>query len=159
MPSYTTGRKNHWPYILRQWSIPVAIFLIIILYDQFFPNDFIDISDTFYWIGAILLLTRLIDLTRRERIYKIEIDETAKNITQYYRSPFSGAGEKIYTLSKMRLYTKTRNTGSAADTITRSLKLYKDHREIIRLDTHKDGFTPQTLQEIREALIRLGVQT
>jgi hypothetical protein len=41
--------------------------------------------------------------------------------------------------------------------ITRSLILYKDRREALLLDTKKDGFTPETLQEIRQVLERLGV--
>ena len=157
MPSYTTGRKTHWPYILRQLSVPAGIYLLIIIYDLASPNIFI--KDIYYWTGLVVILAGFLQLAARKRVYKIVIDENDKTIAQYYRSLLAGAGEKIYTLSKMRLYTKNRSTASTAGTTTRSLILYKDHREILRLDRNKDGFTSQTLQEIREMLIQLGAQT
>lgn len=154
MLSYTTERKSYWLYIFKQWLIVAAIYFIIIIYDQFFANDFINITDGFYWIGAGLLTYRFIDLISRMRIYKIVIDANERTITQYYRRLFSGEGEKIYTLSKMQLYI---NSAAAPASAVTSLKLYKDHREIINLGVKKDGFTAVILQEIGKQLQQLGV--
>lgn len=157
MTTYTTGRKSYWPHILKQWSIAAGIFFIIILYDQLFGNDFINISDTFYWAGAILLLAQYVDLISRKRVYKIVIDETSKTITQYYRSPMSGEGEKIHSLDKAQLYVKSKVSAAGGGITTQSLELYKSLRLVLDLDPKKDGFSPATLQEIRVELERLLV--
>lgn len=156
MPHYTSGRKTYWPYLLKQWLKPLAVYVIIIAYDQFFSNDIINITAGFYWIGAILVLYRLIDLLSRICVYKISIDENARTLTRYHHSLFSGKGEKIYTLSKMQLYIKG-EPSSSSGILPASLALYKDHREILQLGVRKDGFTPQTLDDIRRKLEELGI--
>jgi hypothetical protein len=154
---YTTARKSNWPYILKRWSVSIAFFLVIVVYDQFFSNNFLDITDTFYWIAIILLLGHFIDLISKPRIKKIVIDENARNITQYYRSPFSGEGEKVHNLDKVQLYVKSKASSSTGAITTQSLELYKSWRLILDLDSKRDGFSPITLQEIRQVLEQLLV--
>jgi|GEM_PF-1283586 len=154
---YTTARKSNWPYIIKQWAIPAGILFVIILLAQFFSNDFIKITDTFYWIVAIFLVYLLVDLLSTKRVYKIAIDETARSITQYYRSPFSGEGEKIHTLEKVQLYVKSKASAAEGEITTQHIELYKSWRLILELDTKKHGFTPSTLQEIRKTLEHLLV--
>ncbi len=154
---YTTARKSNWPYILKQWLISAGILFAIILVSQFFSKDFIKITDTFYWIVAIFLLYHFVDLISARRVYKIVIDEAARSITQYYRSPMSGEGEKIHTLEKVQLYVKSKASAAEGEITTQHIELYKSWRIILELDTRKHGFTASTLQEIRKTLEHLLV--
>jgi hypothetical protein len=154
MTTYTTARKSYWPHILKQWAITsIPIFLIIILLSYF-----ITIKEVTYWIFGGLSLMQLVGLMDTPRNYKVTIDEDNRTLTQYKRRPLAGEGEKMFTLSKVRLYiiTHTSSSGiSAAD--IKALKLYKDHREVLKLDIKKDGFKPETLYAISQALEKLGV--
>lgn len=150
---YTTARKSYWPYILKQLSVWAVIDVIVIYLTGYFTGK----NESIYWIVAVLLLLQFVNLLNKERVYKIVIDENAKNITQYYRSPFSGEGEKIHTLDKVQLYVKSKASSSTGEITTQSLKLYKSWRSVLDLDTKEDGFSPVTLQEIRQALESLLV--
>lgn len=153
MTTYTTARKSYWPHILTQWAISsVPAFLIV-----FIASYFITIKEATYWIFGTLSLMQLVGLMDTPRNYKVIIDEDNRTLTQYNRRPLAGDGEKVFTLSKVRLYviTHTSSTISAAD--VKGLKLYKDHREALKLDIKKDGFKPETLYEISQALEKLGV--
>lgn len=157
MPSYHASRKNHWPQILRQWSVPAAIYASILLLDKLLPDATIKIPSLFYWIGAVLLLMWWVDGISEPRVKTIQIDENNRTITQSYESPFTGEGEKIFTLTKTQLYIKLDTSATAAEILPTYLVLYKDHRRIIRVGVQKDGFTPQTLQAIRQDLENLGI--
>lgn len=154
---YTTARKSNWPYILKQWAISAGILFAIILLARFFSKDFIKVTDTFYWIVGIFLLYHFIDLVSEKRVYKIVIDETSRSITQYYRSAFSGEGEKVHTLDKVQLYVKSKASAADGEITTQHIELYKSWRIILDLDTKKHGFSPYTLQEIRKTLEQLLV--
>jgi hypothetical protein len=154
---YTTARKSNWPHILMQWLIPAGILFLLILLVELLATDLIKITDTFYWIVAGVLMWQFIDLLSTKRVYKIAIDETARSITQYYRSPFSGEGEKIHTLDKVQLYVKSKASAAEGEITTQHIELYKSWRLILELDTKKHGFTPSTLQEIRKTLEHLLV--
>ncbi|WP_315814001.1 hypothetical protein [Paraflavitalea speifideaquila] len=80
-------------------------------------------------IAVGLLLMQFVDLISKPRIKKIVIDENARNITQYYRSPFSGEGEKVHNLDKVQLYVKSKASTGAIT--TQSLELYKSWRLIL----------------------------
>lgn len=153
MTTYTTARKSYWPHILKQWaiiSIPILLIIIILSF-------FINIKGVTYWVFGTLSLMKLVDLMDTPRNYKVTIDEDSRTLTQYNRCPLSGEGEKMFTLSKVRLYviTHTSSTITAAD--VKALKLYKDHREALKLDIKKDGFKPETLYAISQELEKLGV--
>ena len=155
MLNYTTDRESHWPYIIKQLLISTVILSLPVIYDLLFPTDYI--KETYYWISVVLLLAQFIDLTSRHRIHKIIIDEGGKTITQYYRSSFSGEGEKIHTLVKVQLYVKNKKAAPGEAATTKSLVLYKEGRGVLNVNTKNDGFAPKTLQEIRLVLERLGV--
>lgn len=154
MTTYTTARKSYWPHILKQWaitSIPILLIIIILSY-------FITIKDVTYWIFGSLSLMQFVSLMDTPRNYKVVIDEDSKTLTQYHRCPLSGEGEKMFTLSKVRLYVITHTSSSnisAAD--VKALRLYKDHREALKLDIKNDGFEPETLHDISQTLEKLGV--
>ncbi len=154
MTTYTTARKSYWPHILQRWailSIPILLIIIILSF-------FITVKGVTYWVFGTLSLMKLVDLMDTPRNYKVVIDEDSRTLTQYHRCPLSGEGEKMFTLSKVRLYVITHTSSSnisAAD--VKALKLYKDHREALKLDIKSDGFKGETLYEISQALEKLGV--
>ncbi len=105
-------------------AIPVVILFVLILCSHYLTSGF-EITDTFYWVIAIFLVWKFIDLISTRRIYKIVIDENAKSITQYYRSSLSGAGEKIHTIDKVQLYVKSQASAAAGEITTENIELYK----------------------------------
>lgn len=153
MITYTADRQNPWPYILKIWSIPVVIFLLAVGYDYFYPSDF---AKGFYWAFGFVSLARFVDLISRNRIYKIVIDEERETFSQYYRSPMSGKGEKTILLEHIRVYLKP--PGSSPGNPPRSIEFYKGYRRVFKLDKNTDGFSPATLQEIRQTLEKLGMR-
>ncbi|MDF2188823.1 hypothetical protein [Paraflavitalea sp. CAU 1676] len=153
MISYTTERKNYWPYILRQWIIIAMIYAVCIILMKLFLSDF---KNAYYWICAGVSGLGMVRWLDKEWIQDISIDEQAKTITHHYRSPLNGEGEKIHILRDVQLYVKT-STQNGKPAI-RSLTLYKQRRRVLVLQTREDGFTPETLEAIRQQLIRLGVQ-
>ena len=151
MITYTAERRSYWPYILKLWSFTVVIFLAALIYDHFYPSNFVK---GFYWATGFLSLARFIDLVSRPRIYKIVIDEENQLFSHYYKSPMSGAGEKSIGLKHIRVYIK--KSRSATD--INSIDFYKGYRRIVHLDRKKDGFSLTTLQQLHETLKRLEVR-
>jgi hypothetical protein len=151
MLTYSTERPNYWPYILKLWSVSLAIFLLAVVYDYFFPSNY---AKGIYWVAGLGSLARLIDLMSKPRIQKIVIDEESQLISQYYKSPMSGQGEKSIGLKHIRVYIKKSKSSGEL----RSIDFYKGYRRIMNLDRKKDGFSLATLQELYKTLKRLEVR-
>lgn len=153
MISYTTERKNYWPFILEQCLVAAIISVCIFAVFKLFLTS---LEKYTYWAALVAIIPVFVKWLDKEWIQDISIDEQAKTITHHYRSPLNGEGEKIHILRDVQLYVKT-STQNGKPAI-RSLTLYKQRRRVLVLQTREDGFTPETLEAIRQQLIRLGVQ-
>ena len=151
MLTYSAERRTYWPYILKLWSVTLVIFLLAVIYDHFFPSPY---AKGFYWATGFFSFARFIDLISRPRIYKIVIDEESQMISQYYKSPMSGNGEKSIGLKHIRVYIKKSKSSDDLNTID----FFKGYRRIMNLDRKKDGFSLVTLQELYQTLKRLEVR-
>jgi len=154
MTIYTAEKQNHWPRILLLWSRSLAIFLLIIMYHILFPDQSVTLA---YIITAVLSLAYFISLIDRPRIYKIIIDEKGETLARYYRSPLRGEGEKIILLDHVRIYIKKKKNNAHPEGLPATIDFYKDYRQIVKLSAKDDGFSAATLQDIVQALKKLGL--
>jgi len=152
MISYSTERKNYWPYILERWLIAACVYAIIIIGLKLFLSNF---KSILYWIVAGATIPAIIKWLDKEWVQDITIDENEKTITHHFRSPLRGNGEKVHILRDVQLYVK-KIPKDGKPTISQ-LMLYKNRRQVLALKAREDGFTPETLEAIRSQLTQLGV--
>lgn len=153
MFTFTSQRQNHWIYILKHILIILVLFSIFPLVNFFYPTSYM--KDIYYWVAAALFLVLTVDLLSKDRVYKLVIDEADASITQFYKSSMSGKGEKIILLDKVRIYVKK---SSSAEGLLQSIQFYKGYRQVLKIDTRKDGFSSETLQQIGKTMADLGVR-
>jgi hypothetical protein len=152
MLTFTADRQNYWPYILKRWAFSVIAFILVFLYDYFYPSDF---AKGLYWALGFGSIVQFIALVSRPRINKVVIDEARETLSQYYSSPISGKGEKIILLDHIRIYIKR---SKAAGNAPYAIDFYKDYRRVMYLDKNGDGFSSASLQEIGQLLEKLGAR-
>ena len=152
MLTFTADRQNHWPYILKRWVYSVVAFLIVFVWDLFYPDNYVK---GLYWAIGFGSLVHFIGLASKQRIYQVVIDEARETLSQYFKSPITGKGEKILLLDHIRIYIKRDKSAANAPL---SIEFYKDYRRVMYLDKKDDGFSSVSLHEIGQVLERLGAR-
>lgn len=150
MLTYSPDKKSHWLAIGKRMLYASILALVIFAAWIYFTDN------NYFWFIPLYLLVIFVDQLNKEWIQDIQINEENKTISYHYRSPLNGDGEKVHILSQVQLYTKTRKTKDNQQEIS-TLSLYKQRRKVMELNTRSNTFTPETLNSIREQLLRLGV--
>ncbi|WP_276482168.1 hypothetical protein [Paraflavitalea pollutisoli] len=139
--------------MLKRVLITIVAYVVIVVVLKTLLDD---VNNSIYWILGGLLAIGIANSLDHKHIQELQIHEDTKTLSYQYRSPLNGEGEKVHILSQVQLYTQTKDHAGKGSEIT-SLTLYKNRRRVLKLQASADGFTPETLNAIRDQLLRLGV--
>ncbi|HEX7906267.1 MAG TPA: hypothetical protein VF487_20475 [Chitinophagaceae bacterium] len=147
---FKSSRPNNRIYILRQFIWGIVAIAIWPVYKILFSHD--SPNDSYYYIVGSVLIVTVVREVLRVRVVEIEFNSETQQIIFNFQNLFSQTRQKVLKFKFAKLEIDM-HIGWRNDSLT--IYFLSSKIEIFRVDRSKDGFSNETLRNIRDTADKL----
>jgi len=148
---FKSRRTNNRTFVIRQLILAVIIVAIWPVYNVIVGSS---VNQSYYYIVAVVLIGTSVRECSRERVFQIEFNTETHEVIFYLERFFSRRKQKKLQFKNAKLEVDTQIAWRR-----RSLIIYflSNKVEVFKIENPKDGFSKESLENIRETAVELGL--
>ncbi len=151
MLHYKTDLRALKKKVLKDWLFFLPVYGLLPAIDFVFKTDLV--WESYYFVVGALSLSSLVDLYSKRRLHQLFFDTQRKEIIIETNTFGNHLKRQAIPFSETNLQVSRPVTKFQMKEIPLTLTFYHKRKEVLRINNHKDGLPPETLEEIREKVV------
>jgi hypothetical protein len=155
MTKFLSNQPNFIKPVLKGWAVFLGVCIVLLLLLTLVFNY--KLKDTSYFVLVILFIIQVGRDLIADRLYEIRFDEGSKQITLLYKTWFFNARQKSLSFDPANIVVTSVKTGFFGHKNSKAIHFFNNKTKILEVNTEKDGFSKDTLENICRAAEQNGI--